>query len=225
METPIPNHRQEQRQPRTPHDGSLDSPSSTEAVRDQPVRDQSGTESRAFSLREKRSLYLPVRSKFLISTVFSVLWFYVSWNLAQPWLQDLGVVVGYTPAVVIIFFIALLPGFLNAHILSSVLLDRPPPPRFDINFPPVSLLIAAYNEADNIAETVRGINSQDYSGKVEIIVVDDGSTDRTVDVLQSFNLTNLKIVQANHGGKARALNEGLKHVSTEIVVCIDADTY
>jgi biofilm PGA synthesis N-glycosyltransferase PgaC len=184
--------------------------------------DESASEATAFS---QEDLYLPVRSKFLISTTFACLWFYVSWHLAQPWLQELAGVVGYTPALVMIFFIALLPGFLNAHILSSVFLDKPPPLRFDLNFPPVSLLIAAYNEADNITETFRGIKSQDYPGTVEIIVVDDGSTDNTVDVLKSFNMPNLRIVQANHGGKARALNEGLKHVSNQIVVCIDADTF
>jgi poly-beta-1,6-N-acetyl-D-glucosamine synthase len=227
METPIAKHRQEQRQPTTAYNGNLDSPSSTETVREQPAsaRDQSGPASTAFSLKEKRSLYLPVRSKFLISTAVSCLWFYVSWSLAQPWLQDLAGVLGYTPAVVTIFFIALVPGFLNAHVLSSVLLDKPPPLRFDFHFPPVSILIAAYNEADNLAETFRGIRGQNYSGTVEIIVVDDGSTDKTVDVLKSLNMSNLKIIQAHHGGKARALNEGLKYVSNEIVVCIDADTF
>jgi biofilm PGA synthesis N-glycosyltransferase PgaC len=38
-------------------------------------------------------------------------------------------------------------------------------------------------------------------------------------------VTNLKVVQADHGGKAHALNEGMKHVTQEIVVCIDADTF
>jgi biofilm PGA synthesis N-glycosyltransferase PgaC len=60
---------------------------------------------------------------------------------------------------------------------------------------------------------------------VEIIVVDDGSTDETVATLRSFELKNLKIIQANHGGKANALNKGLKHVTQDIVVCIDADTF
>ena len=223
METPILNNQEEQREARTTYDGNLGSPSSAESMDERPA--QPVAEKTAFSLRNKRALYLPVRSKFLISTVFSCLWFYVSWNLAQPWLQDLAGVLGYTPAVVTIFFIALVPGFLNAHILSSVFLDRPPPLRFDLNFPPVSVLIAAYNEENNIAETFRGINAQDYSGKVEIILVDDGSTDRTIDVVKSFKTSNLKIIQANHGGKARALNEGIKQVSNEIVVCIDADTY
>ena len=129
------------------------------------------------------------------------------------------------PGVLIIFFIALLPGFLNVHIITSVVLDHPPNLRLDLTFPKISLLVAAYNEEENIADTIRGIKNQDYPGPIEIVIVDDGSMDNTVRVLRSYNMPNLKIVQANHGGKARALNEGLKHVTQDIVVCIDADTF
>jgi len=173
----------------------------------------------------KRKYYIPVKAKFLISTTLSCVWLYASWLLAQNWLAELAHVTGYFPAVLIIFFVALLPGFLNVHIISSVVLDRPPNLRLDLNFPKISLLVAAYNEEENIAETIRGIKNQDYPGKVEIIVVDDGSTDNTIGLLRSYNLSSLKIVQANHGGKARALNKGLKHVTQDIVVCIDADTF
>src|SRR5207245_1631140 len=57
------------------------------------------------------------------------------------------------------------------------------------------------------------------------IVVDDGSADNTIDILKALQLPNLKIVQASHGGKATALNAGLKQVSNDIVVCMDADTF
>src|SRR5437867_9665100 len=175
--------------------------------------------------RQKRANYVPVKAKFLVSTAFSCLWSYVSWELAQPWLGELANLVGYWPALTIIFFIALLPGFLNAHILASVILDRPPKLHFDLTYPTISLLIAAYNEEENITETIRGIKSQDYPAGIEIILVDDGSNDNTVDLVQSLGLRNLKVVKANHGGKARALNEGLKHIKNDIVICIDADTY
>jgi biofilm PGA synthesis N-glycosyltransferase PgaC len=185
-----------------------------------------GNENNRTGLQQKRrKFYLPVKSKFLISTAFALTWVTVSWLLAQHWLNELSDVAGAVPAVAIIFFIALLPGFLNAHILSSVVLDRAPPLVLDLNFPKITLLIAAYNEAQNIAETFRGIKAQNYPADVEIVVVDDGSTDGTVATLRSMKIKNLKIIQANHGGKANALNEGLKHVSQDIVVCIDADTF
>jgi poly-beta-1,6-N-acetyl-D-glucosamine synthase len=189
------------------------------------VDDKTLVESHQLDRRNRRRFYIPVKGKFLLATVFSLVWVAVSWILAQHWLNDLGQVVGYEAAAVIIFFIALLPGFLNAHILSSVVLDKPPPLSLGLNLPKISLLIAAYNEGQNIAETFRGIRGQDYPGELEIIVVDDGSTDDTIARLRSFNMDNLIIVQANHGGKANALNEGLKHVTQDIVVCIDADTF
>lgn len=209
------------RSPVSPSDGTLTDPPRPEVFAEEKILART-------SLRQgphKRRFYLPVRGKFAIATGFSITWVCVSWLLAQHWLTELQSVAGYAPAVVIIFFIALLPGFLNAHILSSVVLDRPPPLPLDLNFPKISLLIAAYNEAQNIAETFRGIKGQDYPAEVEVIVVDDGSTDDTVATLRSFNLANLKIIEARHGGKANALNEGMKHVTQEIVVCIDADTF
>ena len=175
--------------------------------------------------KQKRLLYLPVRSKFLIATTSALLWFLLSLYLAQPWVAELATVTGEVPAFLIILFVALVPGFLNAHILMSVILDSPPALATDLEFPPISLLIAAYNEEDNLPETFRAIKNQGYPGEVEIIVVDDGSIDNTVEVVKSFNLPNLKIVEGGHGGKAAALNKGLEFVSNEIVVCIDADTF
>ena len=175
--------------------------------------------------RTKRPYYLPVKSKFLVSTLISTIWVAVSWYLAQSWIDDLSRVTGYFAAVLIIFFIALLPGFLNAHILSSVILDRPPDLPQLLDYPPISLLIAAYNEEQNITETFRGIATQDYPGTVEIIVVDDGSSDNTVGAIEALELVNVKIVRGKHGGKAMALNQGLEHVSHDILICIDADTF
>ena len=175
--------------------------------------------------RPRDSLYLPVKVKFLIATCGASLWFLISLYLARPWLADLSDVTGPVPAFLIILFVALIPGFLNAHVVTSILLDSPPPLPLDINFPPVTLMIAGYNEAKNIRETFRGIMGQDYPGKLEIIVIDDGSTDRTAAIVEAFKLPNLKVIRASHGGKARALNKGLSHVSNEIVVTIDADTF
>jgi biofilm PGA synthesis N-glycosyltransferase PgaC len=155
-----------------------------------PAQQREADENRSstVSQRQHRSFYLPVKGKFVLSTAFACAWVFLSWNLAQPWLSELANDIGYAPAVVIIFFIALFPGFLNAHIISSVILDRPPELRFDLEYPPINLLIAAYNEAQEIAETIRGIKGQDYPGQIDIIVVDDGSTDTTISILNSFDL-------------------------------------
>jgi poly-beta-1,6-N-acetyl-D-glucosamine synthase len=174
---------------------------------------------------KKRLFYLPVRVKFLLSTSAAIVWFSLSLYLAQPWINELSSLAGRVPAFFIILFVALIPGFLNAHILFSLLLDKPPALRPNLRFPPISVLIAAYNEAENIAETFRGITAQDYPAPIEVVLVDDGSTDNTLEIARSFHLPNLRIISAHHGGKAAALNKGLATVSNEIVVCIDADTF
>lgn len=175
--------------------------------------------------RPRNRFYVPVKVKFLIATGAASIWLLISLYLARPWLADLSYIAGPVPAFLIILFIALIPGFLNTHLVASILMDSPPPLPLDINYPPLSLMIAAYNEADNIGETFRGIAGQDYPGKLEIIVIDDGSTDGTVEILTSLRLPNLQVIKANHGGKASALNKGLRVVSHEIVVTIDADTF
>lgn len=124
-----------------------------------------------------------------------------------------------------LLFIALIPGFLMTHLVISILLDSPPPLDLDIDYPPVTLLMAAYNEEENLTDTFKGMRDLEYPAEIEVIVVDDGSTDGTVEVLRSMELPNLKIVEATHGGKAHALNEGLKSVTNGIMVTIDADTY
>jgi len=91
--------------------------------------------------------------------------------------------------------------------------------------PAVTVLIPAYNEETVIVDTVNSVLLSDVKD-LHVIVVDDGSTDRTMELLQANFGRNdaVQIVhQVNHG-KAAALNNALSHARTEIVVTIDADT-
>ena len=91
--------------------------------------------------------------------------------------------------------------------------------------PDVTVLIPAYNEEAVIAETVASALASDYP-KLEVIVVDDGSADRTAEIVRSnfgFDSRVRLLTQSNHG-KPSALNHGLSEARGEIVVSIDADT-
>ncbi len=90
--------------------------------------------------------------------------------------------------------------------------------------PRVSVLIPAYNEEKTIAMSLKSILASDYPD-FEVIVINDGSTDRTEDELQSFlGDQRLRYIKKDNGGKASALNRGLSEAQGEIVLFSDADS-
>lgn len=176
------------------------------------------------STKTTKKYYISTKLKFLLSLIFALSWFLLSFYLSRPWFGDLSEITGPFLAHFIIISIALIPGFLNALLVAGILLDRQKPLNLEHDFPPISVLIASFNEEKNIEETLFGIKNQDYKAEIEVVIVDDGSTDKTIEKIENFDLKNIKIIHAKHGGKAKALNEGIGHVSNELIVTIDADT-
>ncbi len=90
--------------------------------------------------------------------------------------------------------------------------------------PSVSVIIPAYNKEKLIAKTVSAVKSLRYPKKLlEIIVVDDGSADRTYDVVKKIK--GIKVFRKRNGGKAEAINYGIERAKGEIIACVDADSY
>lgn len=102
---------------------------------------------------------------------------------------------------------------------------RPTPPDHPEYTPEVSVLIPAFNEEAVIVETVRAALASEY-GKLEIIVVDDGSADRTAELVrENFGRdSRVRLLLQPNRGKPTALNHGLAEASGEVVISIDADT-
>ncbi len=93
------------------------------------------------------------------------------------------------------------------------------------NFPAVSIIIPAYNEGSTIGNTLKNLLNLNYpKNKTELIVVDDGSTDETYRNAVKFKNKNVKIFRKVNGGKASALNFGIKESKNDFVVVIDADS-
>jgi peptidoglycan-N-acetylglucosamine deacetylase len=98
--------------------------------------------------------------------------------------------------------------------------------RFDAAFrPPVSVIIAAYNEEKVIVRTVESILRNGYDD-LELVIVDDGSTDATLEVLRrNFgDRPNVRILSQPNGGKSSALNNAIAHARHDILIALDADT-
>ena len=89
-------------------------------------------------------------------------------------------------------------------------------------YPQISIIIPAYNEEKVIAHTIEGLLETKYPKK-EIIFVDDGSKDRTLDIATLYK-DKIKVLHKENGGKASALNYGLVYATGEIIVIVDADT-
>jgi cellulose synthase/poly-beta-1,6-N-acetylglucosamine synthase-like glycosyltransferase/peptidoglycan/xylan/chitin deacetylase (PgdA/CDA1 family) len=87
----------------------------------------------------------------------------------------------------------------------------------------VSVIVPAYNEAANIAGTVRSLARNDYPW-LEVIVVDDGSTDGTADIVERLHLPMVTVIRQRNAGKPAALNTGIRHAVGELLVLVDGDT-
>ncbi len=86
----------------------------------------------------------------------------------------------------------------------------------------ITIIIPAYNEEKSIARCIESLLRQDYMGQKEIIVVNDGSTDRTPQIISQYPVRFLDL--KNNGGKANALNEALKIAKGDIIIFSDGDS-
>jgi biofilm PGA synthesis N-glycosyltransferase PgaC len=96
----------------------------------------------------------------------------------------------------------------------------------DTTGPPVSIAVAAYNEEKVIGRTLDALCHSRYPHIREIIVVDDGSSDSTVDIVSEMATKDhrIRLLRQENMGKATALNRAFFHAQADVVVTLDADT-
>jgi glycosyltransferase involved in cell wall biosynthesis len=91
-----------------------------------------------------------------------------------------------------------------------------------VYFPKISVIIPIYNGESTIRETIESILNQTFTD-FEIIAIDDGSTDRTVEVVRSIPDRRIKLFSYANGGQAASRNRGMERASGEYFAFIDAD--
>jgi peptidoglycan-N-acetylglucosamine deacetylase len=131
-----------------------------------------------------------------------------------------------------LFFVAIWLGVARVLFLCGIGLrnrqveSRRAAPALPVPAPLQSVLIPAYNEAKVIVPAIRHILASDYPN-LEVIVIDDGSTDGTSDLVKQHFADDARIslITIANGGKAAALNCGLRQARGSVIVALDADTH
>lgn len=88
----------------------------------------------------------------------------------------------------------------------------------------ISVIIPLYNKQDSILKTLNSVLLQSYKN-IEIIIIDDGSTDCSLDVVRNINDYRLRIISKNNGGVSSARNLGVKESKGKWILFLDADDY
>ena len=181
---------------------------------------------------QRRSFYLSIRSKFSVALAVALVWTMLSVYLAAAWMHDLAMLTSPVFAPWALTFIAFVPGFMNAFLATSLLLDARPARTKHPIYPGVTLLIAAYNEEAGIKATLQSIAQLRYSGEVEALVLNDGSKDETAAKIREAqaelnfppNISVRLLDFVENRGKAAVLNDGLKEAVHELICTIDGDS-
>lgn len=131
----------------------------------------------------------------------------------------------YLASVYITLILATITTFTSSVLMITFLTNRnrlfldPKPDRY----PSISIAVPAFNKGKYLAKTIRHLLSLDYPKKPEIIVVNDGSTDETRDVIKGFPVKFID--KKKNGGKAKAVNDALKIAKGEVFGVVDAETF
>lgn len=88
----------------------------------------------------------------------------------------------------------------------------------------VSIIVPAYNESLRIKKCIDSLLKQTYKD-IEILVIDDGSTDDTVSILKEYNDNRLKVISKTNGGQGSARNLGIKKANGKYLMFVDSDDY
>ncbi len=103
-------------------------------------------------------------------------------------------------------------------------IDNDPEPS---RHPSVTFLVPAYNEEEHVAGTIQSLLDQDYpEDRLKVIAINDGSEDDTLDEMKKFGDNDrVEIIDKENTGKASSINQALERVDTELVGCMDGDSF
>jgi len=172
-----------------------------------------------------------IKKIFFILLMGLGLWltYYSVENLQQIYIQTSSLFVRFGVVIVFIFTMFIITRYLLLMFFSILQTIRR---SADENFKysqtdSVSIIVPCYNEQDVIIPSIKSIINQTYSN-IEIIVMDDGSTDRTYTLAKTFEfddgIRSLKVLSKPNGGKSKALNYAIERARGNLMCTVDADS-
>ena len=162
---------------------------------------------------------------FIIAIIFAIFYLVFSILISMNWIIDIACFFGYFLAIYLVTFIALIPGFHYVFTFLSLLFTKKEKKSDTKKEEDVTILLPIYNMKESIKETIKSIQNQKYCGKIYVNIIDDGSTDGTLELLKSMDLdSNITLIESKHMGKAYSLNKGLEYVTTSYTITVDGDT-
>ena len=156
--------------------------------------------------------------------------------VSEPWRGELEAAIGPVMGWVIPLFLAYIPGLVIGFMIFTLLITRyqelpldPPEGEWAVaQWPPVTIVVAAWNESAAIVRTLEHIAELSYEGPVEVVVADNNSTDDTALLADAagerLGLDYRRVFETKQG-KHYALNTALATVTTPLLVTVDADTH
>ena len=167
--------------------------------------------------------------KFYVTLIGGLIWLTFSTYFAIFWAKD---TISHLPFLYVwwvIIGIALLPGFLMLSMFFSNIIHFNTKKYPDTNIP-TTIIMCAHNEENTIQDTIRCICQQTYLGAIQLLVIDNVSSDHTKELIHqvtSYGRNKCEVVYVYCGtlGKTKALNRALELVTTKYFLTVDADTY
>ncbi|MDE8669979.1 glycosyltransferase [Pseudarthrobacter sp. H3Y2-7] len=149
-------------------------------------------------------------------TLAALTTFLVAPNVLLNWLFWFGII-----SLTILTFLFVVLALVNNHRQRKRRWDTVE----DKDWPFVSVVLPVFNEEMVVARTLDALKASDYP-RMEVVAINDGSTDGTLDVLWDYAMTwpNLRVLDQPNGGKSAASNYGIEQSRGEVVVTLDGDT-
>lgn len=171
--------------------------------------------------------YVTIQGKFGIALAGSALWLLIAIVGSLTMVSSIAAAVSWPIAVFLVLAVVAIPGFLLMFALLGFMLDHPPTPSVAHPTIPVTVVITARNQPRSVVSTLAYFRAQDYDGPVSVLLVDNGSTDSTIDEARRAATQlgmDLRIVVERRPGLVHARNTGIACADHPLAVMVDAGT-